>query len=168
MRHLLLYALCLMASLQVQAQHFEFDLTQAQPRYTDATGFGYDVVASPTKGSKAPFFFSVKVPDGNYRVSVTLGSRRQAAVTTVRAECRRLLVEPVATRRRELRTVSFVVNKRSTRIDDRHSVRIKDRERDYLHWDDRLTFEFNGSAPAVSRIAIDRDTTATTLFLCGN
>ena len=40
MRHLLLYALCLMASLQVQAQHFEFDLTQAQPRYTDATGFG--------------------------------------------------------------------------------------------------------------------------------
>lgn len=168
MRHLLLYALCLMASLQVQAQHFEFDLTQAQPRYTDATGFGYDVVASPTKGSKAPFFFSVKVPDGNYRVSVTLGSRRQAAVTTVRAECRRLMVEPVATRRRELRTVSFVVNKRSTRIDDRHSVRIKDRERDYLHWDDRLTFEFNGSAPAVSRIVIDRDTTATTLFLCGN
>lgn len=168
MRHLLLYALCLMASLQAQAQHFEFDLTQAQPRYTDATGFGYDVVASPTKGSKAPFFFSVKVPDGNYRVSVTLGSRRQAAVTTVRAECRRLLVEPVATRRRELRTVSFVVNKRSTRIDDRHSVRIKDRERDYLHWDDRLTFEFNGSAPAVSRIVIDRDTTATTLFLCGN
>ena len=126
------------------------------------------MVASPTKGSKAPFFFSVKVPDGNYRVSVTLGSRRQAAVTTVRAECRRLLVEPVATRRRELRTVSFVVNKRSTRIDDRHSVRIKDRERDYLHWDDRLTFEFNGSAPAVSRIVIDRDTTATTLFLCGN
>ena len=61
MRHLLLYALCLMASLQAQAQHFEFDLTQAQPRYTDATGFGYDVVASPTKGSKAPFFFSVKL-----------------------------------------------------------------------------------------------------------
>ena len=57
MRHLLLYALCLMASLQVQAQHFEFDLTQAQPRYTDATGFGYDVVASPTKGSSgtSPF-----------------------------------------------------------------------------------------------------------------
>ena len=170
MKHLLLYLLCLLAPLQGQAQtsHFDFDMTQPQPRYTDATGYGYDITASPVKGGNAPFFFSVKVPDGNYRVSVTIGSRSHAAVTTVRAENRRLMVEPTATRRREQQTVTFVVNKRSPRIDDRLSVRIKDRERDYLHWDDRLTLEFNGTQPAVSRIVIDPDTTATTVFLCGN
>ena len=170
MKHLLLYLLCLLAPLQGHAQtsHFDFDMTQPQPRYTDATGYGYDITASPVKGGNAPFFFSVKVPDGNYRVSVTIGSRSHAAVTTVRAENRRLMVEPTATRRREQQTVTFVVNKRSPRINDRHSVRIKDRERDYLHWDDRLTLEFNGTQPAVSRIVIDPDTTATTVFLCGN
>ncbi len=168
MRHLLLYALLLAASLQAHAQHFDFDMTRAQPRYSDATGYGYDVADTPTKGGKAPFFFSVRVPDGNYRVSVTLGSRSHAAVTTVRAENRRLMVDATATRRREQRTVTFTVNKRSPRIDDSHSVRIKDRERDYLHWDDRLTLEFNGDQPAVSRITIDPDTTATTVFLCGN
>lgn len=168
MRHLLLYALLLLASLQASAQHYDFDMTRPQPRYTDSTGFGYDVTASPVKSGTAPFFFSVKVPDGNYRVSVTLGSKSRAALTTVRVENRRLMVEPTATHRRELRTVTFVANKRSTRIDDRHQVRIKERERDYLHWDNRLTFEFNGPAPAVSRIVVDRDTTATTLFLCGN
>jgi lysophospholipase L1-like esterase len=170
MKHLLLYLLCLLAPLQGQAQtsHFDFDMTQPQPCYTDATGYGYDITASPVKGGNAPFFFSVKVPDGNYRVSVTIGSRSHAAVTTVRAENRRLMVEPTATRRREQQTVTFVVNKRSPRIDDRLSVRIKDRERDYLHWDDRLTLEFNGTQPAVSRIVIDPDTTATTVFLCGN
>lgn len=170
MKHLLLYLLCLLAPLQGHAQtnHFDFDMTRPQPRYTDATGYGYDISASPVKGGNAPFFFSVRVPDGNYRVSVTLGSRSHAAVTTVRAENRRLMVEPTATRRREQQTVTFVVNKRSPRIDDSHSVRIKDRERDYLHWDDRLTLEFNGTQPAVSRIVIDPDTTATTVFLCGN
>lgn len=168
MKHLLLYAIFLLTSIEAWAQHYDFDLTQPQPRYSDSTGYGYDVTASPTKSSNAPFFFSAKVPDGNYRVSVTLGSRSHAAVTTVRAENRRLMVEPTATRRREQRTVTFVVNKRSPRIDDRQSVRIKDRERDYLHWDDRLTLEFNGAAPAVSRIVIDPDTTATTIFLCGN
>ncbi len=168
MKHLLLYALCLLASLQARGQHFDFDMTRPQPRYTDSTGYGYDVTASPVKGGTAPFFFSVKVPDGNYRVTVTLGSRNHAAVTTVRAENRRLMVEPTITPRRGQRTVTFTVNKRSPRIDDRHSVRIKERERDYLHWDDRLTLEFNGVRPAVSRIVIDPDTTATTLFLCGN
>ncbi len=168
MKHLLLYAIALLAALPAGAQHYDIDLTRPQPRYTDATGYGYDVTDTLAKGSRDPFFFSLKVPDGNYRVSVTLGSRSHAALTTVRAENRRLMVEPTATRRREQRTVTFTVNKRSPRIDDSHSVRIKDRERDYLHWDDRLTLEFNGKDPAVSRIVVDPDTTATTLFLCGN
>ena len=57
------------------AQTFDFDLTKPQPVYTVESGFGYDIVPAPTKKSpNDPFYFSVKVDDGNYRVKVELGS----------------------------------------------------------------------------------------------
>ena len=40
---------------------------EGAPRYSEATGYGYDLVETPVKGSKSPFFFSVRVPDGNYK-----------------------------------------------------------------------------------------------------
>ena len=128
-----------------------------------------------------PFYFSVPVDDGNYKVTLTLGSKKRAAQTVVRAESRRLFVENLSTRKGQLQTVSFIVSKRSPRYvyrepsADKKSfvmkegvVKIKEREKGYLNWDDLLTLEFNGSAPAVQRIRIERDTTATTVFLCGN
>ncbi len=122
-----------------------------------------------------PTYFSVQVPDGNYKVTVTLGSKKRKAETVVRAESRRLMVENAATRRGQLVDYSFIVNKRSpgytvvTDKGERHeTVKLKEREKDYLNWDDSLTLEFNGASPAVSRIRIEPDTTATTLFLCGN
>lgn len=144
-----------------------FDLTKPQPVYSDSLGYGYDVI-SKQKDDTKPFYFSVKVPDGNYKVTVTLGSRRYAGETTVRAESRRLLLENVATKKKETKTYTFTVNKRSPYIDEKKNVRLKDRERNYLNWDDRLTLEFNGTHPAVQRIEIAPDTTATTVFLCGN
>ena len=117
-------------------------------------------------------FVSVTVPDGNYRVTMTLGAKKKAGSTTVRAESRRLMVENVATRRGERKTVSFVVNKRDTKIRSAQGedvVRIKPRERTKLNWDDRLTLELTGDAPCVSDIRIEpADTTVTTLYLCGN
>ncbi len=122
-----------------------------------------------------PTYFSVQVPDGNYKVTVTLGSKKRKAETVVRAESRRLMVENAATKRGQLVDYSFIVNKRSpgytvvTDKGERHeTVKLKEREKDYLNWDDSLTLEFNGASPAVSRIRIEPDTTATTLFLCGN
>ena len=41
----------------------------------------------------------MKVPDGNYRVSVTIGSRKKAGETAVRAESRRLFFEPQPTKK---------------------------------------------------------------------
>ncbi len=123
----------------------------------------------------SPQYFSVKVPDGNYKVTVTIGSKKRKAETVVRAESRRLMLERVVTKRREQVDCSFVVNKRSPRytvVNDKgehqETVRLKDREKGYLNWDDSLTIEINGAAPAVSRITIEPDTTATTIFLCGN
>lgn len=133
------------------------------------------------KVSNSPFYFSVPANDGNYRVTVTLGSKKRAAHTVVKAESRRLFVEGIDTKKGKTQTVSFIVSKRSPKYlykepsRDNKSielkegvVKIKEREKDYLNWDDLLTLEFNGKAPAVSRIQIERDTTATTIFLCGN
>ena len=87
------------------AQTFDFDMTKPQPVYTDQNGAGYDIVAAPDKKRPAePFYFSVKVPDGNYRVRVVLGSKRKAGETTVRAEGRRLMVHNVATKKGEMKT----------------------------------------------------------------
>lgn len=154
--------------LVLKAQSQTFDLSKPQPMYTDTIGYGYDLLPVPTRKSVAPFYFSVKVPDGNYRVTVTLGSPHRKACTVVRAESRRLFLEKTYTEKGKYKTFSFVINKRSPFISNRERVLLKPREHGYLDWDDRLTLEFNGPAPAVKQIHIERDTTATTLFLCGN
>lgn len=120
------------------------------------------------KTSEKPFYFSVPVPDGNYRVTVTLGAKKKASETVVRAESRRLMVENCATKRGKFETRSFIVSKRSAEIPGGGRVSLKPRELDYLNWDNLLTLEFNGPAPAVKSIRIEPDTTATTIFLCGN
>jgi len=161
-------------ALSANGESFKFDMTKSQPAYSDATGYGYEVGGVPEKNSTKPFYFSVKVPDGNYRVTVKLGSAKRAANTTVRAEDRRLFVEPVNTKKKEFKTYTFTVSKRSPQITPEINgskiVKIKPGEKapDCRDWDDRLTLEFNGTAPAVQSIEIVSDTTATTLFLCGN
>lgn len=144
-------------------------LLNEAPRYSEETGYGYDLIETPTKGSQSPFFFSVRVPDGNYKVTVRLGSRKQAGITTVRAESRRLFIESVPTKKKEFIERTFIVNKRNTHIAGNEYVQIKPREKRKLNWDDKLTLEFNGSAPVCESITIEpADTAVTTVFLCGN
>jgi lysophospholipase L1-like esterase len=145
-------AVLAMASLSLSAQTGTFEVDINSPRY-----------------------FSVAVPDGNYLVTVTIGSKKRKAETVVRAESRRLMVERAVTRRGQLVDYTFVVNKRSPRYTAKtekgtveEKVKLKEREYGYLNWDDSLTLEFNGASPAVKRIRIEPDTTATTIFLCGN
>lgn len=118
--------------------------------------------------NKSSYYTSVAVPDGNYRVTVTLGAKKQAGSTTVRAESRRLFIENEVTKKGGTKTISFLVNKRTPRINERESVRIKDRERTKLNWDDLLTLEVTGDRQVVQQITIERDTIAPTVFLCGN
>lgn len=138
-------------------------------RYDDNRGYGYYRTPTPAPNSTDPYYYSVKLPDGNYKVTVELGSDRRAANTTVRAESRRLLVENLPTKKGETVKKTFIVNKRSPYISDTESVRIKNREKSKLDWDDMLTFEINGSAPACRSITIEpADSTVTTVYLCGN
>lgn len=150
-----------------RAETYQMDYST---RYDSVSGHGYDIVATPSRGSDTPYYYSVKVPDGNYRVTLELGDDRRAGVTTVRAESRRLLVENCPTRRGEKLVRTFTVNKRSPYISDKENVRLKKREVGKLDWDDRLTFEINGSAPALRSITVEPADSAvtTTVYLCGN
>ena len=44
-----------------------------------------------------PFLFSVAVPEGNYKVTVTLGDPGAVSDTTIYADLHRLMVEHVVT-----------------------------------------------------------------------
>lgn len=157
-----------MLPISIAAQTFDFDMTKSQPVYNDAQGYGYDVLPAPDKKKPTePFYFSVKVPDGNYRVKVVLGGKKNAN-TTVRAEGRRLMMDQIITKKaKDTQEVEFVVNKRSTFIEEGKQVKIKPREKDYLAWDDKLTLEFNGPMPAVKSIHIEK-ADVPTIYLCGN
>ena len=147
----LLMASWLLMSLPISAQTIQFDLSKAQ-----------------NVKSNAPFTRNIEVPDGNYKVTVVLGSKKKAGNTVVRAENRRLMVDEVATKKGQFKTVEFVVNKRTPEIEKGKRVKVKDREKNYNTWDNAINLEFTGAAPAVKEVKIERDTTATTIFLCGN
>ena len=138
-------------------------------RYSLKTEYGYDFFQTPTKGNKKPFYYSVKVPDGNYLITVKTGSKKQAGVTTVRAESRRLYVQQQVTKKGQYVEISFLVNKRTPYISEKEKVKIKDRETGSLTWDDKLTLEFNGSAPVCEFIKVSpAPADIPTVFLCGN
>lgn len=147
----LLMASWLLMSLTISAQTIQLDLSKAQ-----------------NMKSNAPFTRNIEVPDGNYKVTVVLGSKKKAGKTVVRAENRRLMVDEVATKKGQFKTVEFVVNKRTPEIEKGKRVKVKDREKNYNTWDNAINLEFTGAAPAVKEVKIERDTTATTIFLCGN
>lgn len=147
----LLMASWLLMSLPISAQTIQLDLSKAQ-----------------NVKSNAPFTRNIEVPDGNYKVTVVLGSKKKAGNTVVRAENRRLMVDEVATKKGQFKAVEFVVNKRTPEIEKGKRVKVKDREKNYNTWDNAINLEFTGAAPAVKEVKIERDTTATTIFLCGN
>ena len=150
--------------------------------YTQKQGYGIDFDSKvqtvdrsgkdPLKASlitsDKPFFFSVDVPEGNYKVTVTLGDATEATVTTVRAESRRLMLEKVATKPGEFVTKTFVVNVRKPQINSGGKVSLKPRELTKLDWDNKLTLEFNDAHPAVSAVEIAKADDQVTVYLAGN
>lgn len=193
-------SLILMFSLYTKAQQtsFKFDFgaavpakgykaVTAQTAYSNESGFGFltnENVKAITAVKKkkpsddfitatTPFFFSVKLPEGNYDVKVILGDVNGTSATTVRAECRRLFLQNIRTKKGEIKTETFTVHVKDSIIRDANGtptdkVRLKEREINYLHWDNQLTLEFSDSAAKVSAVEITPSKKATTVFLSGN
>ena len=149
--------------------------------YSKLRGYGFDLDSIPTLVEREhkdpllrdfctgdrPFFFSVALPEGNYRVTLVLGDAAGASTNTVKAESRRLMLEEVRTAHGKFSTNTFTVNVRTPRFPG-GAVKLKTRENDYLHWDDKLTLEFNGARPCLAALEIARVTNAVTIYLAGD
>jgi lysophospholipase L1-like esterase len=184
-------------SMVSNAQLYKFDfgkergkegyrLVSTETIYTPERGYGFefsqqlvcisgtlkeDYLRNDYITSSQPFYFSVKLPEGNYHLKVLLGDKTGEALTTIKAECRRLMVEKLETKKGEFKTVEFTVHVRDSIIRSatgESKVRLKSRERVYLHWDDKLTLEFSNTAPKVCAIEITKVQDIPTVFLAGN
>jgi len=152
--------------------------------YSTNTNYGFEPDAAATIAggcvtSTNPFYFSVKLPEGNYRVTVTLGDPAGESTTTVKAELRRLMLEKVPVAAGKPVTRSFIVNLRTPQIAGlpRQSetaagageVHLKPREKtdEWRAWDEKLTLEFNGRPPALQSLEIEK-AAVPTVFLLGD
>ncbi len=139
--------------------------------YTPNTA-GFDLRTSPTIQDNTctndqPFFFSLPVPEGSYRITVALGGP-EASVTTVRAEARRLMLEKISTGPHKSTTRTFDVNVRTPQISGSDKqVHLKPREIGNLDWDNKLTLEFNGTHPSFRSITI-APVKEPTIYLAGD
>jgi Lysophospholipase L1 and related esterases len=179
MKFKLLAIVLLMSSFcAAQKKQFKFDFTSEKApkgyikidpssRYTNEKGYGYDLQPS-SAGENKPFYFSVQVPDGNYKVTIRIGSKNKAGITTVRGESRRLFIENLPTKKGEVIEKTFIINKRNAKISENEYVKIKAREKKKLNWDDKLTLEFNGDDALVETITIEKVNNVPTIFLFGD
>ncbi len=152
-------------------------------QYSSEKGYGFlpgaDLKASDRRGkdplttdfisSEKPFFFSVKVPEGNYNVTVTMGDEKGSSVQTIRVENRRLMIENAVTQYGRIDKKTFTVHVRTPDIaGSGEKVRLKPRELNYFHWDDQLTIEFNGKEPKISSVEIEKTDKPVSVFIAGN
>jgi lysophospholipase L1-like esterase len=154
--------------------------------FGDAAPAGYTPVAPGTSydatrgygfepGAPQGSYFSVDLPEGNYRVTVTLGDDAQAGSTTIKSELRRLMLENVQTAPGQKVERSFIVNVRTPQIPALAGVAPgevkinvpRETVTEAWAWDKRLTLEFNGSRPAVRSMEIV-PVQVPTLFLLGD
>lgn len=150
----------------------EFPVTADQV-YTPELGYGFDLNTRMNPEAK-PFYFSVQLPEGNYQLSIEFGSATQTSSNTVKAESRRLFLENVKTAAGEMVTQNFIVNIRTGKLappplnaPGASHVVLKNNEKDRLHWDDKLTLEFNGDSPQIRSIKIKK-MDVPTIYLVGD
>jgi lysophospholipase L1-like esterase len=161
------------ASRQYSKQNvYGFEPGAAVTSVTQETG---DALQRGAFTAAQPFAFSVAVPEGNYRVTVTLGDPKSDAITTVKAEQRRLMLERIRTAAGKFETRTFTVNVRTPNISTGGTVNLDSREWNVTthepisrNWDDKLTLAFSDSHPAVAALEIKKVDDAITVFVLGD
>jgi lysophospholipase L1-like esterase len=151
--------------------------------YSDDVGYGFEPGAQAATGdngntttSTRPLLFSVKVPEGDFQVTVTFGDSANATATTIKAESGRLMEEKVTTAAGEVASRTFSVNVRTpklppvptnapggneVRLDQFDSGNARD-------WDDKLTIEINSPQAALRTIQVTPSPNAITVFVAGD
>jgi lysophospholipase L1-like esterase len=160
-----------------------YTLVTPSTLYASTAGFGFEKDSAPStcqdRGGNAltgdfctrpgEFMFSVKLPQGNYTLTLYLGDPSGTSETTVKAENRRLLFDRVTLGSGRLAVKTITVNRREAKSSDGTvTMTLKDRELGYYTWDEKLTLRFSGRMPAVAGLELAKADDAVTWFLCGN
>jgi hypothetical protein len=121
---------------------FKYNFATGSPRptdrYTKERGYGFDHGTQPDRinggiASNKPFYFSVAVPRGTFKVSAFIGDPDAACATAIRANSR-LMIEHADTQPARTREVSFVLKVADTSVP--------------------LTLEFGGARPCLDALEI--------------
>jgi lysophospholipase L1-like esterase len=159
---------------------------QADDVYSTEKGYGFDFGPKPVglaRGddgivtiAEAPFFFSVKAPEGNYRVTVTLGDPQGESDTTIRTEAGHIMATGIKTASGKFVTRTFYANVRRPELPPPppnapggsivHMFLAG--EAQARVWDEKLTIEFNGGRPCLASMEIVKDDSVPTLFTAGD
>jgi lysophospholipase L1-like esterase len=151
--------------------------------YSDEAGYGYEPGAQVASGDGGqtttgdkPFFFSVKVPEGNFNVTVTFGDSAVATTTTFEAESGRLMLERVEVPAGKVETRTFTTNVRTPMLPKlplnatgREAVSLDQfdggNSRD---WNGRLTVEVISPHAALRSMEIASAPDAPTVWIAGD
>ena len=181
MKRHLLHATCFLALVSAAhadpARVFSFDSAAAAAgvtrvadgaMYPADSGYGYEAVpgAATSPAAKKPFYFSARLPEGNYKVTARFAPGSSA---TIRAELRRLMIEKSPAADGKPAVCTFLVNIRRAVIEGSRKVHLKAREaeNEAWNWDDKLTLEFNGADPHLTDLRIE-PVVVPTVFLIGD
>ena len=151
-----------------------FTAVSADAIYSSEKGHGFDLGTKP--GVDTPFFFSVKVPEGNYRVTVTLGDATDESDTTLRTESGHIHAVGLKTAPGKFATRTIIANVRRPQLppppQNAPGGKIVNMflagEAEARHWDEKLTVEFNGPRPCLATLEITKDDGVPTLFTAGD
>jgi lysophospholipase L1-like esterase len=148
--------------------------------YSDEAGYGFGPAPAASSGGtgsnerRVPF--SVKVPEGNYTVTVRLGDPAAASTTTIEAESGRLMLERVEVPAGKMVERSFTTNVRTPQLAKlplnavgREEVSLDPFDAgNKLDWDHKLTVELVGDHAAVESMEIVAAPETPTVFLAGD
>lgn len=149
-------------------------LIDSQLIYDSKRSYGFDSntaqnikINTTAFTAEKPTYFSVAVPEGNYRIEVTMGSKEKASNVTIKAESRRLMLNQFSIKKGSQVTRTFNVNVRNAKIDATTNISLKDREKDTFNWDNKLTLEFLGTV-SIQSIKIIPDENLSVVYLAGD
>ena len=163
----------------------------AEDLYSSERGYGFDFGSQPiamerggndplTDGfittSNSPFFFSVKAPEGNYKITVTLGDAQGESATTIRTEAGHIMAANTVTSSGKFEKRTFYANVRRPQIPTppqnapggTNVHMFLAGEAEARCWDEKLTIEFNNTRPCLCAMEIVKDDTVPTIFTAGD
>jgi lysophospholipase L1-like esterase len=146
----------------------------SEATYSPEASYGFEPGATLQDGpdglsSDKPFYFSAKLPEGNYHVQATFAASKNPRPISIKAELRRLMIHNREVSANGPTVCEFTVNVRRPEYAG-GTVRLKarEKEKEIWAWDEKLTLEFSGRSAPLASLEIVPEPKAITVYLAGD